>query len=248
MVPGARESTLGTICAVVTGPTRAAVVRGRGRHDDVETDRWLRELTAVGHVRERALIELHAMLLRVARAELHRRNGHNLIGGLELDDLAQQAADDATVAIIAKLDGFRGESRFTTWAYKFVVLEVSSKLGRHFWRRPGVAMEVGDWERLPDRFGVAPEAQAERLEMIRLVSRAVAEELTDHQREVFIALVVDGVPLDTLALRLGSSRNAIYKTMFDARRKLRAHLAANGYMDSTLAASGRDPDRQVGAG
>jgi RNA polymerase sigma-70 factor, ECF subfamily len=185
------------------------------------------------------------MLLRVARAELRRRQGY-AIGGPELDDLAQQAAGDAVVSIVAKLDRFRGESRFTTWAYRFVVLEVSSKLGRHFWRRPGVVMETGDWERLPDRFGVPPDAHAERLEMIRIVSRAVAEELTDHQREVFVALVVDGVPLDALALRLGSSRNAIYKTMFDARRKLRVHLAANGYMDTAAPASGGDLEGRTG--
>jgi RNA polymerase sigma-70 factor (ECF subfamily) len=186
------------------------------------------------------------MLVRVARAEIHRRHGHDLVSGPELDDLAQQAAGDALVAILAKLDRFRGESRFTTWAYRFVVLEVSSKLGRHFWRRPGVVMDAGDWERLPDRFGLAPDAQAERSEMIRVVSRAVAEELTEHQREVFVALVVDGVPLDALALRLGSSRNAIYKTMFDARRKLRVHLAANGYMDSAAAAKRGDVGGRAG--
>ncbi len=186
------------------------------------------------------------MLLRVARAELRRRQRHDLIGGAEFDDLAQQAADDAVVAIVAKLDRFRGESRFTTWAYKFVVLEVSSKLGRHFWRRPSVVLDVGDWERLPDRFGVAPDAHVERLEMIRVVSRAVAEELTDHQREVFVALVIDGVPLDALALRLGSSRNAIYKTMFDARRKLRVHLVANGYMDSATSANAAELEGRAG--
>ena len=168
----------------VQAPTvanRAAPKRTRADRDvggDAETDRWLREPTATGVVRERALANLHAMLLRVARAELRRRHGHGLIGGLEAEDLAQQAADDAVLAIVAKLDQFRAESRFTTWAYRFVVLEVSSKISRHFWRRPGVVMEAADWERLPDRFGVAPEAQAERLEMIRVVSRAVAEELT----------------------------------------------------------------------
>ncbi len=226
-----------------SAPARTQADRQVG--GDAETERWLRELTATGFVRDRALADLHEMLLRVARAELHRRHGHGLIGGLELDDLAHQAADDAVVAIVAKLDRFRGESRFTTWAYRFVVLEVSSKLGRHFWRRPGIVMEAGDWERLPDRFGVAPDAQAERLEMIRVVSRAVAEELTDHQREVFIALVVNGVPLDALALRLGSSRNAIYKTMFDARRKLRARLVANGYMEHGGHVGGGDLDGQA---
>jgi RNA polymerase sigma-70 factor (ECF subfamily) len=245
VVPGAGESFDGRGDSAVAEPVRSDGVRGREVGGDWETIRWLRELTATGLVRDRALAELHSMLLRVARAELRRRPGHD-IGGPELDDLAQQAAGDAVVAIVAKLDRFRGESRFTTWAYRFVVLEVSSKLGRHFWRRPGIVMEAGDWERLPDRFGVAPDAHAERLEMIRVVSRAVAEELTDHQREVFVALVLDGVPLDALVLRLGSSRNAIYKTMFDARRKLRIHLAANGYMDAAAPADGGDLEGRPG--
>lgn len=211
-------------------PPTAAVGASPG---DADTDRWLRELGGSGSGRDQALARLHALLLRAARAELNRRRGRVSITGPELDDLAHQAADDALVAIAAKLSQFRGESRFTTWAYKFVVLEVSSKLGRHFWRRPTVSLGSDDWERLPDRFGSGPDDQAERLEMIRLVGRAVAEELTAHQREVFTALVIDGVPLDALALKLGSNRNAIYKTMFDARRKLKAKLAADGYMSTS---------------
>ena len=170
------------------------------------------------------------MLLRIAHAELNRRAGSNPVTGPELDDLAHQSADDALLAIIAKLGQFRGESRFTTWAYRFVVLEVSGKLGRHFWQRPAAALDAGDWQRLPDRFGISPEDLAERREFIAAVRRAVEEDLTDRQRQVFTAIVVDGIPLDALVVRLGSNRNALYKTMFDARRKLRAVLAANGYL------------------
>jgi RNA polymerase sigma-70 factor, ECF subfamily len=201
-----------------------------GSRLDSESRRWMDELGGAGSAREEALNRLHEMLLRVGRAELGRRRSRHPITGPELDDLAHQAADDALVAILAKLSGFRGESRFTTWAYKFVVLEVSAKLGRHFWQRPTAAMDVGDWERLPDRFGVAPEDYLQRRELIDEVRRAVTEQLTAHQRQVFVALVVDGVPLDALVTRTGSSRNAIYKTMFDTRRKLRAALAANGYV------------------
>jgi len=145
--------------------------------------------------------------------------------------LAHQAADDALVAVMAKLGRFRGESRFTTWAYKFAVLEVSAKLGRHFWQRPAVTLEAGQWDQLPDRLGLRPDELAEHAELLAALRRAVAEDLTERQRHVFTAIVVDGVPLDALVVQLGSSRNAIYKTMFDARRKLRAALAANGYLD-----------------
>jgi RNA polymerase sigma-70 factor, ECF subfamily len=97
----------------------------------------------------RAVPGEQALLLRVARAEVRRRGGQLRISGPELDDLAHQAAADAVVAIIAKIGEFRGESRFTTWAYKFVIFEVSGKIGRHFWRQPQVPMDTADWDRLP---------------------------------------------------------------------------------------------------
>jgi RNA polymerase sigma-70 factor (ECF subfamily) len=134
------------------------------------------------------------------------------------------------VAIAAKVGQFRGESRFTTWAYKFVIFEVSAKIGRHFWRHPLVPLGVEQWERLPDRFGFDPAGEAEWRDLAGAVRRAVNTELTPRQREVFVAIVVNGVPLDALALSLGSNRNALYKVMFDARRKVRAALVANGYL------------------
>jgi len=159
-----------------------------------------------------------------------RRRSPAAITGVERDDLAHQAAADAMVAITAKLDRFRGESRFTTWAYRFVVLEVSAKIGRHFWRGPQVALDVEDWDRLPDRFGLDPARAAEWRDLVAAIRRAVDTDLTGRQRDVFVAIVVHGVPLDALTVRLGSTRGALYKTMFDARRKIRAALVANGYL------------------
>lgn len=196
-------------------------------------DEWVRALSGRGSERDDAVTRLHGVLLRVARSELNRRHGQLNVSGPELDDLAHQAAADAMMAIMAKLGQFRGESRFTTWAYKFVMLEVSSKVGRHFWRNPPLALTTGDWDRLPDRFGFDPAGESERRDFVRAVHRAVEESLTGHQREVFVALMLDGVPLDALADKLGSSRNSIYKTLFDARRKLRASLVANGYLNET---------------
>jgi RNA polymerase sigma-70 factor, ECF subfamily len=194
-------------------------------------DAWVRALSGRGDQREDAMARLHGALVRVARSELSRRHSQLNVSGPELDDLAHQAAADAMVAIMAKLGQFRGESQFTTWAYKFVMFEVSSKIGRHFWRNPQVPMDTEDWDRLPDRFGFDPAGESEQRDFVRAVRRAVDEDLTDHQRQIFVTLVLDGVPLDALAEKLGSSRNAIYKTMFDARRKLRASLVANGYLD-----------------
>ena len=206
----------------------SAVAAGRL---DPESAGWLSALTRTGPAREAALTRLHELLVRIAHAELRRRGPQPQITSPELDDLAYQAAADALLAITGKLGQFRGESRFTTWAYKFVVFEVSAKLGRHFWRRPIVPLGSEVWERLPDRFGFDPAQESEWRDLLAALRRAVDEELTPRQREVFVAIVVNDVPLDALAIQLGSNRNAIYKMVFDARRKLRAALAANGYLD-----------------
>ena len=197
---------------------------------DAESARWVQALTGLGAAREAALARLHELLLRIARREVARRAPQLAVTGPELDDLAYQAAADALLAITGKVGQFRGESRFTTWAYKCVILEVSAKVGRHFWRHPAVPLGAEQWERLPDRFGFDPAREAEWRDLAAAVRRAVDSELTPRQREVFVAIVVNGVSLDALVVSLGSSRGAIYKVMFDARRKLRAVLAANGYL------------------
>ena len=171
------------------------------------------------------------MLVRAARREVARPGPHQQITGPELEDLAYQAAGDALLAIMQKIGQFRGESRFTTWAYKFVVFEVSAKIGRHFWRNPARSLDAEDWDRLPDRFGFDPARESEWRDLLGAVRRAVETELTPRQREVFVAIVLNDVPLDALVVKLGSNRNAIYKMLFDARRKLRADLVANGYLN-----------------
>ncbi len=201
---------------------------------DPDSAEWIRTLTGAGAEQDAALRRLHELLLRIARAELHRRSGRLPITGPELDDLAFQAAADALVAITSKVGQFRGDSRFTTWAYKFVIFEVSAKVGRHYWRNPGVPLETEDWDRLPDRFGFGPEQESEWRDLVAALRRAVDRELTSRQRQVFVAIVLNGVPLDAMATKLGSTRGAIYKIMFDARRKLRVALVANGYLDDDI--------------
>jgi RNA polymerase sigma-70 factor (ECF subfamily) len=208
------------------GQTPAAAARL-----DPESAGWLRALAGTAAQREAALAQLHELLVRIAQREVRRRGPRLRITGPELDDLAHQAAADALVAITGKLGQFRGESRFTTWAYKFVIFEVSAKVGRHFWRHPDVPLDTEDWNRLPGHFGFDPARETEWRDLLGALRRAVDEVLTARQRTVFVAIVLNGVPLDTLVLELSSSRNAIYKTLFDARRKLRAALAANGYID-----------------
>jgi RNA polymerase sigma-70 factor, ECF subfamily len=105
------------------------------------------------------------------------------------------------------------------------------KLGRHYWRNPPVALDAGQWERLPDRLGIDPARYAESAGIVSEVRQVVDDDLTAHQRRVFVAIVVDGIPLDTLAARLGLQRNALYKVIFDARRLICRALVANGHLE-----------------
>ncbi|MBW3652221.1 MAG: sigma-70 family RNA polymerase sigma factor [Actinobacteria bacterium] len=138
------------------------------------------------------------------------------------------AAADALMAILAKLDQYRGESRFTTWAYKFALLEASVKVRRRAWRDREVPLEPDAWALIADQ-ALAPEAAVEGTELIHVLQRAIAERLTAHQRNVLVALAINGVPIDVLADRLGTTRGALYKTLHDARRKLRTELADHGF-------------------
>lgn len=222
---------------VAMGPADPGVEQAPGgpARLDPESAAWLRGLTCGGPAREEAVARLHGLLLRIAQGEVRRRAPRLHITGPELDDLAFQAAADALLATTGKLGQFRGDSRFTTWAYTFVIFEVSGKIGRHFWRHPSVPMDGKDWDQLPARFGFDPAQEAEWRDLLAALRRAVEEDLTVRQRTVFAAIVLSGIPLDALVAELGSSRNAIYKTLFDARRKLRAVLAAHGYIgDSSL--------------
>ncbi|HEY2055938.1 MAG TPA: sigma-70 family RNA polymerase sigma factor [Solirubrobacterales bacterium] len=200
-------------------------------HREDDSASWLADLR--GRRREEAVGRLHVHLLRIARAEVARRCGTLPFDGPELDDVVTLAADDATLAVLAKLDDFRGDARFTTWAARFAILEVSHKIARHLWRGARVELDPAGWERLPDRLGGGPGAEAETRELLDRLRRAVATELSERQRRVFEAVVLNEVPLDRLALELDTNRGAIYKTLFDARRKLRASL--DGFLASTPA-------------
>ena len=201
---------------------------GTRRAPDSDSAAWIAALVAEGPERDAAVGRLHALLLRAARFELaRRRSALAQVRGEKIDDLAMQAADDALMAVLRKLDQYRGESRFTTWAYKFALLEASVKVRRRAWRDREVPLEPDAWAVLADQ-GLSPEAALEASELIDAL-RASIERLTAHQRNVLVALAINGVPIDVLAERLGSTRGALYKTLHDARRRLRGDLADRGF-------------------
>jgi RNA polymerase sigma-70 factor, ECF subfamily len=194
-------------------------------------DMWLADLTDDGPAGQQALLRLRELLVRAARHQVWRlRDLLPGAGAGDLEDMAQQAANDALVAVLRRLGTFEGRSRFTTWAYKFGVLHAGVAVRREAWRHREVP--------LPDTLALvadrspAPEAHSEAAQLARAVQAAIAGELTPHQRRVVLALLVEEVPIDVLADRLGSTRNALYKTLHDARRRLRASLIDSGHLET----------------
>ncbi|HVQ86801.1 MAG TPA: sigma-70 family RNA polymerase sigma factor [Actinomycetes bacterium] len=219
----------GWLAVTVENPSRVSEPEpARPPMDDVSRA-WVAGLTTSGPAHEGCVTALHGLLLRVARHEVARRSGSLRVQGRELEDIAQQATDDSLMAIRSKIASFRGDSRFTTWAYRFVMFEVSTKMGRHFWRDHRATLDEDAWEQMPDLRSSSPDQHSVHRELFAALRRAIDQDLTALQRRVFVAIALNEVPMDAFARELGTSRNAIYKTLFDARRKLRASLSAAGY-------------------
>jgi RNA polymerase sigma-70 factor, ECF subfamily len=200
-------------------------------------DAWLADLTDEGPAGQQALAHLRELLLRAARHQVWRlRDLLPGAGAGELEDLAQQAADDALVAVLRKLGTFEGRSRFTTWAYKFAVLQAATAVRARAWHDRDVDLDGLDAIADPSP---GPAMYAEAADLGSVVRAAIETELSPHQRRIVVALVLDEVPIDVLAERLGANRNALYKTLHDARKRLRAHLRRAGYL--------ADDDSQAGA-
>jgi RNA polymerase sigma-70 factor (ECF subfamily) len=188
---------------------------------DPESQELLQALKSSGRAYDEACARLHELLLRAARFEVARRRRG--LTGAEADMIATEAADDALLAVLRRLDDFRGLSKFTTWAYKFALYEAAVKVRKHAWRDRELPLE-------PETLGFlhggspGPEEELEMRERLGVIGAAMTEVLTPHQRRVLVALAVNGVPIDVLAERLSTTRGALYKTLHDARAKLRAHL------------------------
>jgi RNA polymerase sigma-70 factor, ECF subfamily len=201
-----------------------------GRSFDAESATWIRELSPGSANFEDACRRLYTMLVKIARRETARRSRVSRISGPELEDLAHHAAADALLRITRKIGEFRGDAQFTTWAFKFVILEVSAKIGRHFWSDHRVSLGEDEADRARAATADEPLHQVQAVELRAALVHAIEHVLTDHQRRVFVAVAIDKVPMDALAARLGTNRNAIYKSVFDARRTIRTYLVSNDFI------------------
>ena len=187
-------------------------------------EQWLAEL--LGQERDRALADLRTVLVRGLRVALRGRVRQGL------NEAAEDFAQEALIKIMANLDTFRGESQFTTWAQKIAVRTASTELRRKRWRDVSLqevldryGTDSGESDRLADE-QPTPEGLTMRSTMVATVRRFVDQELTDKQREAIVAVMFEGMPLEEAAKRMGTNRNALYKLMHDARRRLKKRMEA----------------------
>jgi RNA polymerase sigma-70 factor (ECF subfamily) len=227
VVRGVRRptETYGLAAAAEAGRAQGHQASHRSGPADVdrESREWLVRLSGEGSQRDEAIRALHGLLVKAARFAVARRRASIPYALLDpIDDLAIEAADDALVEILARLDDYRGESRFTTWAWKFAVFEASEAVRRRSWMGREIPVEDAGWTALSRE--LSPERSLEQRELLAVLKSGIESGLTPRQRTVFVALALNRVPVDVVADRMGSTRGALYKTLHDARQRLRAYL------------------------
>lgn len=193
---------------------------------------WLRQLRSRGPEQQAALEDLRRILMRGLP--------YALDGWLGRDDprlpaLVDDSAQEALLRILDRLDTFAGRSRFTTWANKIALRVALTELRRHRWKDRSLEEMVE--EQGPAVLGGSEEKterSAERSRAVELVERLIARQLTDRQRRALVAVAVRGMPMEVVAERLGMNRNALYKLLHDARRRLRRELERLGYEPEDL--------------
>ncbi len=198
---------------------------------------WLDDLSASGSVQEAAIADLRDLLLRAALYFFSRNVGD--FRALNRDEVLQRAEDcaqDALIAVLKHLSDFRGDSKFTTWAYKFSINIAMMASRRERWK--GVSLDelassgesdFLEWTVQEDSATVVPEQTALQSEVQRVIQDVIHRDLTEKQRRVLFMMVFNEVPLDEVVRHLGTNRNAVYKLLHDARRKIKSSLQARGF-------------------
>ena len=193
---------------------------------DAESQAWWHRLHGRESVRTEAIEELHARLQREAKFHvLQRVSTLSAFPRSDIDDLATQAASDALIALLRKLEDYRGESQFLTWARRFAVLEAHVSVRRRLGRdRVGISRDPDHAQLVADP-GSSLHDQVETRERLRRLTTVIKNRLTARQRAVLVAVAIEGASTDTLASDLQTTPGAIYKTLHDARVKVRKHAA-----------------------
>lgn len=202
---------------------------------DRTNDEWVAVLSQPSLERDQALDELRARLLRGLGYTLTQRRGVD-------ESLIEDLVQDALVRILDALDQFRGESRFTTWATKIAVNLAYTELRRRRWTNVSLDEIIDNPERvfipsiMIDRAS-GPEQQAVQRAVLATVQEAIYEDLTQRQRQALVAAKVKGMPLEEVARRMDTNRNALYKLLHDARQRLKQALLDKGLSPEEILAA-----------
>jgi RNA polymerase sigma-70 factor (ECF subfamily) len=205
-----------------------------------DNEAWVTDLRAGGESREAALGDLHDLLRSHLPYGLSRWLSP---GDPQFDTLLEDVIQDTLMRILEALDMFEGRSQFTTWAYKIAVRLALMELRRRRWK--DVSLEElteekedrGAWAGRISASEVSPESGVERQDMMARIQRILEEELPPKQRQALMAVAVHGVPMDEVARRMNTNRNALYKLMHDARLQLKRRLEAEGLRVEDVLAS-----------
>jgi RNA polymerase sigma-70 factor (ECF subfamily) len=200
-------------------------------------EEWLYALNASGDIQEAAILDLRDLLLR-ATLYFFSRNLDDF-SGVNRDEILQRAEDcaqEALIAVLNHLSDFRGDSKFTTWAYKFAINIALMTSRRERWKGKSLDQlhfqhdsQLFEWERQSPGAGMVPDRFAIQDEICDILLNVIEHDLTEKQRYVVLMMVFNEVPMDEMVLRLNTNRNAIYKMLHDARRKLKSSLQAHGF-------------------
>ena len=216
--------------------------------DTRTNEQWLNDLNASGEKQEAAIIDLRDLLLRATLYFFNRNLGD--FANMTRDKIlhtAEDCAQDALIAIMSHLSDFRGDSRFTTWAYKFAINFSLMTARREYWKgKPFEELSSLDGKMLfewagDQSFGLTPDQSILQEEISHILREVIERDLTEKQRQVLILMVFNEVPMDEVVQQLGTNRNAIYKMLHDARRKLKSRLQARGFEVQELLAMFRAP-------
>ena len=217
--------------------------------DTRTNEEWLYALNTSGEIQETALTDLRDLLLRAALYFFNRNLSD--FGGMNRNEILQYAEDcaqEALIAIMKHLSDFRGDSKFTTWVYKFAINIALMTARRERWK--GKSIEeltffsngtLVEWTVADQSSWLTPDRSALQEEISHIIHVVIEQDLTEKQRQVLIMMVFNEVPMDEVVQRLGTNRNAIYKMLHDARRKLKSSLQRRGFEVSELLALFHDP-------
>lgn len=192
---------------------------------DRSNEQWIADLSQPGPQRDAALDDLRAFLVRGLGYALASRSN---VRDIDLEDFAQ----DGLLKILTGLDTFRGESRFTTWAQKIAVRVAFTELRRRRWRDVSLEeiLPSPDTDFIPKVLAdpkIGPEQQAMQRIILSRLRQLISEQLTDRQRQAMMA-VLQGMPLEEVARRMDTNRNALYKLLHDARQRLQQQMLEEG--------------------